>query len=457
MAGNAIKQAIAKAEAIKSGAEAKGGWSDEDKQAFTAALGEIDKLKVVETESARLDELKKWAGEPDGQSAVKQGWRQAAPDEGAIEEVTQDHSRAMGANGAYELYATGKTGEAKLRTLKSGAYKDAFVDYLKATARGSAMKGEAMKVLQEGQDTAGGFWVPIDQRNELVKKMATTTGIRPNAFTFTTGSDMVSFPKSVYTTDDKYTSGTQLSWTAEAPSSDITESTNPAAGKVVIPVHTATASVIVTRAMLEDGQFDVLGYITSLLAEAFALGEEDVFINGTGSGQPQGFLSHANATVAHGSGGMYVLAGGSGTFIWGTGTTGILGLEAALPPQYDEKAKWYGTKTCFATIRSINATTAGIQWSLGDMYPNAANGYTSQLLGHPVVRSQFMPAVSSTTYPLAFGDMSGYYIADRVGLSIDVLREVRALRDEVVIYARKRVGGALVHDWKLKLGKSNSS
>jgi HK97 family phage major capsid protein len=54
---------------------------------------------------------------------------------------------------------------------------------------------------------------------------------------------------------------------------------------------------------------------------------------------------------------------------------------------------------------------------------------------------------------MAFGDMKGYYIADRVGLSIEVFREVFGLRDLVVMYARKRLGAALLQPWRLKLLK----
>jgi HK97 family phage major capsid protein len=61
-----------------------------------------------------------------------------------------------------------------------------------------------------------------------------------------------------------------------------------------------------------------------------------------------------------------------------------------------------------------------------------------------------MPAIAANAYPILFGDLRGYYIVDRVGLSVEVLREIRALRGEVVVYARKRVGGQLVHDWRLK-------
>jgi HK97 family phage major capsid protein len=61
-----------------------------------------------------------------------------------------------------------------------------------------------------------------------------------------------------------------------------------------------------------------------------------------------------------------------------------------------------------------------------------------------------MADVAASANPLVLGDMRGYFIADRVSLSVEVFREVYGLRDQVVVYMRKRVGGQLVHYWRMK-------
>ncbi len=96
-------------------------------------------------------------------------------------------------------------------------------------------------------------------------------------------------------------------------------------------------------------------------------------------------------------------------------------------------------------------------WYSGDSFPSVNNGFNPTLLGYPVVKNQFMPDIAAANEPLALGDMKGYYIVDRVGLSVEVYREIAALRDMVVIYARQRTGGQLVHDWRMKLMKSNNA
>ena len=43
---------------------------------------------------------------------------------------------------------------------------------------------------------------------------------------------------------------------------------------------------------------------------------------------------------------------------------------------------------------------------------------------------------------------------NRVGFSVQVLREVEALRNRLVLVGRLRFGGAVAESWKLKVGVS---
>jgi HK97 family phage major capsid protein len=431
--------------------EQTGLLKPEDAQKVEGLILEAKDLQKALDQALALEAADKYLNEPSEEpKAARHNWRgEALPDEGNIPGVSSDGK---------ELFGYTQLGEQKLRAMKSGEYKDAMNAYVRASGQPHKLSPEHIKVLQEGQDTAGGFWVPVDQHSEVVKKQATVPGVHNNVKRYQVGTDVITFPKVVYTTDNKYAAGTRFSWTAEAPAADISEATNPVSGQISIPVNTATCAIILTRAQIEDTFFDILGYISDLMGETFGLGENDVIINGTGAGQPQGIQSHANATVAHASGGMQVLSGTAALLAWGTGgTTGILAQEAALPPQYESNAKWYGAKATYSAVRALNATTAGFQWNATDSFPNFMNGYAPSLLGYPIIKDEFMPAVGATAMPLMLGDATGYYAVERVGLSIEVLREVRALRDEVVVYARRRMGGQLVHDWKVKLLKSNNS
>jgi HK97 family phage major capsid protein len=62
-----------------------------------------------------------------------------------------------------------------------------------------------------------------------------------------------------------------------------------------------------------------------------------------------------------------------------------------------------------------------------------------------------MPNVGTSTYPIIFGDLKGYYHVDRVGFSIQVLRELYAESNQILLLGRLRFGGQVAEDWRLKL------
>ena len=429
--------------------------------------GQIDAAKA-------LEDVKKWGEQSDGKAVVPATFdRLALTEEGDIKGVTADPK--TGEMHVLEGFYS-EQGQSNLETLKSGAYKDYFVQRLRAQANPRIandwqrhMKGNAMKILNEGSFTAGEAWIPPDFRANLIQRMQTLTSVRQNATVMTTGRDIVTFPQAVYTSDDQYTSGIRGTWQGSgAQSADPAEATNPVSGQVKIPVFLLTANIIVQREQIEDNSFDLLGYINKLGAESFALTQEDAYTSGNGVAKPYGFTVHPTAAIAQGSTsavngvtytGGEIFSGSTGAIAWGSAATstatGILGVEGVLPPQYEAGAKWFGTKRTYSAIRSINAGTATLpQWSLSESYPNFMNGYNASLLGYPTAKNQFMDDISAATTNqspvLALGDLSSYWVMDRVGFSVEVNPWLYQARDQVLIYMRMRTGGQLVEYWKMK-------
>jgi len=78
-----------------------------------------------------------------------------------------------------------------------------------------------------------------------------------------------------------------------------------------------------------------------------------------------------------------------------------------------------------------------------------AGSRVDTLLGYPVVYSGLMPNVANNAYPVISGDWSGYYLVNRLGLSIQVLLERYAENNKVGLVGRFRHGGRPVENWKL--------
>ena len=401
-------------------------------------LGEADEVKVKLTLAQQLNEGSAFLEEPAGTKAAHLGWREAGPGEGDVPVDPQAWR---------EVEFETPTGRKSLRfhvplAVQAKGYASAFEGYLRKGFQDLGPNDR--KTLTEGVDSAGGFLVPEDYHTELIKKVATNAIIRQYARVITTSRDLVKWPKVNYTTDDKYTSGVRLTWTGESPASATTHRvTDPVFGLITIPVHTAMASMPLSNDLLEDAAFDVIGMSSDLMAEAFALGEEDAFINGNGVARPMGIL-----TQVDGDGPVSVVSGSASALT----ADGIVDLVYALPAQYERNARILMNKATEKAIRKLKDDNSNYLWPVWPQQGGFAAA-PRELLGFPVMRDEFVPDITANDYPIIFGDLNGYFIVDRVGFSVQRLRELYAETNITLLLARKRVGGYVTQPWRLRVQK----
>lgn len=475
--------------AIDTAAQGRAKTEDEikkQKELLTSLEGqktEIDNAK-------KAADFKAWSEQPDGAQLAANYGREAAPGEGTLDDKHVEVNKKTG-----EMAAKSFFGEDAIKTFKSDEYMEAFDQYLRhgdhvdsknakilnkviAASGQAGLKGNAMKVLNEGSFTSGEAWLPPDFRNQLVERLAAPNSIRQNAFVTTTGTDVVTFPVANYTGDNSddpnaiiYPVGTRGTWeSSSALSKDQSEATNPLAANLRIPVNLYTLPIIVTRAQAEDNSFDLFGWITKKITEVALLDQEKAYTLGDGAGVPWGFTQHPTFSTAVGStttvGGFTYTGGqiknGDSDFLkWPISpdsldptTYGILGVEANLPIQYEMGAKWFANKKTYGAIAGMTDTAGRPLWygngPQGNIYPQFVGGVPSDLRGYPVVKSVFVDDVSHAKTPLFLGNMNSYYIVDRIGVTVEVFRETYAARDQVLIYLRMRTGGQLVDYYKMR-------
>lgn len=411
-------------------------WDGKEEEAgFEEAMKELRQVL------GKADEVKMWldlAMQKEGLDALVTGTANAP------------HLAAMSI-GREIAPGEGAMSDEQLEATAIHAYKGAYESYLRRDI--DQMGPQDRKTLQEGQDDAGGFLVPEDWRAEMLKRLVSRPNIRANATVITTSRDSVRLPKIIYAGDYRYTSGVRIKWVGETPASaSVHRVTDPVFGAELVQIYTAMASLPITLDLLEDSYFGIEEYIIQVLGEAYDLGEESVWISGTGAGQPQGLLTHpAVATLSADTGdGMHVISGDANLLT----ADALINLCMEVPEQYDVASKWYFNKrNTENAIRLLKeATTGAYMWpvisQVGDLGPHGPG-----LLGYPTVRCPFLPNIAAGAYPILFGDMSAYRIVDRIGLSIQRLREIYAETNLVVYLARKRVGGKLLEPWRLKAQK----
>jgi HK97 family phage major capsid protein len=269
--------------------------------------------------------------------------------------------------------------------------------------------------------------------------------LRGRARVFPTSSDTVTFPKENYTTDDRYTSAMRLTWTDENPATDDeTDASDDKPGQLHIYVRTAMAGKKISKNLVEDSAFPILPYVQELFVEAFGLGENDAFLTGNGIGKPQGLFNSAGPnfpTTVNSGHASQVTA------------DGLIDLFYGLPKQYRNAAVWFLNSNTAKAIRKLKDQQNRYLWDAMSQGGLSTAGDRDTLLGKGVVVDEFCPDIAADSYPIAFGDPKGYFIADRVGMSIEILREKYAERNQIKILARRRLGGDVGESFRFRVQK----
>lgn len=324
-------------------------------------------------------------------------------------------------------------------------------DFWQGYVRGKSRA--AVKDLQLGLDEQAGFLAPADFIARIIGRKPYPTSLMGRVSRYTTSRDKVMLPKVQYSSDDIYTTGFRVTKTGEVPASATTASVTDTnlIGIFKIDVDTWMIRAVVTNDMLEDSAFPLEQWLADKFTETIDLLYEDQILNGTGVGAPDGILNNVGATGKP----EVVLTGTAG----GLDYSGLIDLTTALAPQYDENACFVMSKKGgYRAISKILDNSKRPLFARGITDDGLVNARQMTLLGYPVVFSGFMTdSVDSTHYPVLFGDLRGQYHVDRVGFTLQVLRELYAETNRLVLLGRVRFGGGTAENWRLKIQKANNA
>jgi len=292
----------------------------------------------------------------------------------------------------------------------------------------------------EGEDQYGGHAVPVDYQARMIERMAGYTVVRPKATIVTTSRDKVEIPKATGG-DAQYTSAVRVTWVEETPSSSAAD-TNLTLGLEGIPVHTAMAVATLSRNLVEDAAFNLPDYISRKFAEAAGIDEDNQFLTGTGAGKPQGILPNSANGLSLGT--ANTGAGSTLTF------DGLIDLQYALDSQYRNAAAFIGEKATYQAISKLKDSNGQYLWR--DQFGRNTVGQERVLLGNLVLEQEALPTIAASAFPIIFGDLSGYYIVDRIGMSIERYLDSSTATVNTVKYVMwRRLGGQCAEPWRFKL------
>ena len=299
----------------------------------------------------------------------------------------------------------------------SSDYREAFHAYL--GSNGTKMSA----ALYEGSNPAGGFIVPVVVEGQVVPLAPTDMGVRSIATVLPTAWDL-KIPRA--------TTISTAAGKAEGTGSGVnvfTES-EPVLDQFTLSAFMAGILHQISWELAQDvPSFQQFAMGDMLLAQQ--LYEENLYVNGTGTGQAQGLIGNTGAGVTG------VLVGSDNYASELLAAT--FDVQSTLKTAYHQNAGFLMSRATATVIKKQQSQT-----NLFTPVWTRENG-KDYLHGYPVTFSTAMPAIGAgLTLPVLFGDFKqGYVIGDRggTGINVKILDQPKAVEGILQLFAYRRTDG----------------
>ena len=304
-------------------------------------------------------------------------------------------------------------------TKETDVERKAFANYLRF---GREAPVDELKTLTVSSDPQGGYLAPAEMSTEFLKELVEFSPVRSVASIRSTGAPNVIYPTRTGITNAK--------WKGEAQAQ---EGSEPSFGQSEIFVKEINTYVDISNQLIADSAGSVEVEVRTALSEDFGQKEGLAFVSGTGTLEPEGLMTNADIAFT---------ANGHATNL---GADALISLMYAMPATYRNAGTWALNGTTLAVIRKLKDGQGNYLWQ-----PSYQAGQPESILGRPVIELIDMPDVASGTFPILYGDFSGYRILDRVGLSILVNPYMLATNGITRYHATRRVGGKVLQPAKFR-------
>lgn len=268
------------------------------------------------------------------------------------------------------------------------------------------------KTLREGVGPNGGYLV-VPQRGEMKKgQYFESTPMRELADIVSMANNEIDYPID-FDEAGGFAWGTEIT----SPSSGST----PTLKMEKLTAHENIVEYYATQSMLDDVPA-IENWLLTKIREKRERQLNASYVNGTGAGEPKGFLSYGAWSTPS------TIAGATGVFEYGkieqvsSGTSGALTadglktLQASLKEPYQSNATFLMRRMTFNAACLLKDENKNYLFNTRMLKEGV---FQLELLGRPVVFSNDMPVIASNALPVAYGDFKqSYTIGERLGLRI---------------------------------------
>lgn len=296
----------------------------------------------------------------------------------------------------------------------------AFAAYLQ---RGNLIPPTEAKALTISSDPNGGYMAPPELSAEVIKDIIDMSPMRSIAAVRGTNSPSVIYPKR----------GPMGNATWDDETDVETETTQTAfMGQLEILTKGMSTFVDIPNSLLQDAP-GLEAEVKEAITEDFALKEAKAFIDGDGIKKPEGIMTNSEISFS--------LAGGATI----TSADPLITLLYSIAPTYRGRGAWMMNGTTLGVLRKLKDANGAMLWQ-----PSMQAGQPETILGRPVIEAVDMPDIGAGTFPIIYGDFSGYRILDRLALSCLVDPYSQSTRKVTRYHFGRRVGGRVMQPIKFK-------
>lgn len=273
----------------------------------------------------------------------------------------------------------------------------------------------------------GGFLIPERLRADLLRVSLETALMRRFARTIPMDSLTVPFPTLDSTSNaSSVHGGITAYWTEEGAA---LQESDPTFGRVVLQARKLVARADVPNELFSDSIISLEAFISDVFPDALAWFEDTAFINGTGAGEPLGWLRAAAAVIQSAESTQL-----GDTIVW----QNILRMYARMLPSSLGRAIWVANIDTFPELAqmALSVGTGGSAVWLN----NGVVGPPMTILGRPVYFTEKVPSLTEQGC-ISFIDPGYYLIGDRQTMRAETSAHYRFGNDITTMRFIQRLDG----------------
>ena len=304
---------------------------------------------------------------------------------------------------AEEIFGKKTENSAEIK-IKQRIYNTAFWEGMQT--------GYVSNALKEGSDGSGGYLVPDEFDERIIKALEEENILRKLGKVIKT-EHTHKIPRMV--------DGYEAEWYDE---NDRFDFSNAEFDEIVFNAYKLGTLLKVSNEFLEDGPEDVENFIYEMIVERFSKSEEEAFFTGDGIGKPLGIIHQAKVGVVTENDGDINL-------------DDIIELVYSVKKPYRENAVFIMSEEAYACLKKFKNYNGRNIWKV-------VNGEPDTLFGYPVYTTTKLDGIESGNKPVLFGNFDFYCIAERGNHIIRRLSERYAEYGQVGFIGTQRVDAKIV-------------